>query len=85
MMRCIPISATQTRMEYEVYRHCDATDEEFNKIDQTFKQVLLEDKDLCNNAQKNLNAGVFLSGPLHPKCEQVCYCTLSVFHSSEAD
>ncbi|KAJ5531667.1 hypothetical protein N7527_005060 [Penicillium freii] len=57
IMRCVPISPSQTHMEYEVYRHKDATDEDFNKIDQIFKQVLKEDKDLCNAAQKNLNAG----------------------------
>jgi hypothetical protein len=57
-------------MEYEVYRHKDATDEAFNYIWDTFKQVLTEDKDLCNAAQKNLNAGIFLNGELHPRVEK---------------
>lgn len=57
-------------MEYEVYRHKDATDEAFNYIWNTFKQVLTEDKDLCNAAQKNLNAGIFLNGELHPRVEK---------------
>jgi hypothetical protein len=70
-MRCIPLSATQTKMEYEVYRHNDATDEEFNKISEMFKQVLREDKDLCNGAQRNLNAGIFVNGELHPRTEKV--------------
>jgi hypothetical protein len=56
-------------MEYEVYRHVDATDDEFNYIDRFFKQVLSEDKDLCNAAQKNLNAGIFVNGQLHPELE----------------
>lgn len=56
-------------MEYEVYRHIDATDEEFKYIDEFFKQVLDEDKHLCNAAQKNLNAGVFVNGQLHPDLE----------------
>lgn len=71
IMRCIPVSASQTKMEYEVYRHNDASDEDFNGIWEFFKQVLREDKDLCNAAQKNLNAGIFLNGELHPRVEKV--------------
>lgn len=56
-------------MEYEVYRHVDATDDEFTYIDQFFKQVLHEDKALCNATQKNLNAGIFVNGQLHPDLE----------------
>lgn len=71
MMRCVPVSATQTRMEYDVYRHNDASNEDFTYINEFFKQVLREDKDLCNAAQKNLNAGVFVNGELHPRAEKV--------------
>ncbi|RMZ43337.1 hypothetical protein AFCA_009356 [Aspergillus flavus] len=70
MMRCLPVSATQTRMEYDVYRHNNASNEDFTYIDEFFKQVLREDKDLCNAAQKNLNAGVFVNGELHPRAEK---------------
>lgn len=70
-MRCIPVSAAQTKMEYEVYRHNNATDEDFTKISEFFKQVLREDKDLCNGAQRNLNAGIFTNGELHPRVEKV--------------
>ncbi|KPM36567.1 hypothetical protein AK830_g9985 [Neonectria ditissima] len=70
IMRCIPISASQTKMEYEVYRHNDTTDKQFTHIDEMFKQILLEDKDLCNAAQKNLNAGIFTNGELHPRVEK---------------
>ncbi|PCD43236.1 hypothetical protein AU210_002337 [Fusarium oxysporum f. sp. radicis-cucumerinum] len=65
LMRVVPTSATTTSMQYEVYRHKDATDEEFQEIDQFFKQVESEDKDLCNAAQKNLNAGVYVTGDLN--------------------
>lgn len=57
-------------MEYEVYRHKNASDDDFRKIDEMFKRILAEDKWLCNNAQKNLNAGVFVNGEMHPKMEQ---------------
>lgn len=56
-------------MEYEVYRHMEASDEDFNHIDSFFKRVLNEDKHLCNAAQKNLDAGVFVNGQLHPYLE----------------
>lgn len=58
-------------MEYEVYRHKDATDEEFTEISDFFKNIMQEDKDLCNGAQKNLNGGIFLNGELHPRVEKV--------------
>ncbi|CAI6092791.1 hypothetical protein V2G26_012244 [Clonostachys chloroleuca] len=70
IMRCIPISSHQTKMEYEVYRNNDATDEAFTSISDFFKVVLKEDKDLCNGAQKNLQAGIFLNGELHPHAEK---------------
>lgn len=59
-------------MEYEVYRHQSASDEDFNDIDQIFKVVMGEDKELCNAAQLNLSAGVFVNGQLHPQAEKVC-------------
>ncbi|WZH48542.1 Rieske 2Fe-2S iron-sulfur domain-containing protein [Fusarium acuminatum] len=70
MMRCVPTSAGHSSMEYEVYRHKNASDKDFKTIDEMFKRILAEDKWLCNNAQKNLNAGVFVNGEMHPKMEQ---------------
>lgn len=69
-MRCNPTSAHHCSMEYEVYRHKRATDEDFEKIDSTFKRILGEDKWLCNNAAKNIEAGVFVNGELHPRMEK---------------
>ncbi|KAF7541809.1 hypothetical protein G7054_g239 [Neopestalotiopsis clavispora] len=70
IMRCIPISATQAKMEYEVYRGIEAPTEDFVWISDFFKQVLREDKDLCNAAQKNLEVGIFTNGELHPQAEK---------------
>lgn len=70
MMRCVPTSAHHVSMEYEVYRHNDATDEGFEQIDSMFKRILAEDKVLCNNAQRNLEAGVFINGELHSRKEK---------------
>jgi len=54
-----------------VYRHKAASDRDFSEIDQLFKVVMGEDKQLCNAAQHNLNAGIFLHGQLHPQAEKV--------------
>lgn len=69
-MRCVPTSVSTVSMEYEVYRHKDATDEDFEHVDSFFKRVLNEDKILCNNTQRNLKAGVFVNGQLHPHLEK---------------
>lgn len=34
-----------------------------------YKRIVAEDKALCEGSQKNLNAGVFVNGQLHPKLE----------------
>ncbi|KAH8663442.1 iron-sulfur cluster-binding protein [Tricladium varicosporioides] len=66
----VPTSATTTSMEYEVYRHIESSDEAFTEINVLYKQVLKEDKDLCDGAQRNLNAGIFTNGKLHPLNEK---------------
>lgn len=66
----IPLSATTSKVENEVYRHRDATDEEFANINAFFRQVLDEDRELCVGAQENLNGGVFTNGELHPNKEK---------------
>ncbi|XWW92648.1 hypothetical protein V2A60_000573 [Cordyceps javanica] len=70
IQRCVPISAAQTHMEYEVYRSTDATEAAFTEISEFFKNIMMEDKELCNGAQKNLNGGIFLNGELHPRAEK---------------
>lgn len=57
-------------MQYEVYRNIHSSDQDFEELDQFFKQVESEDKYLCTNAQKNINAGGYVSGPLHPLNEK---------------
>lgn len=76
IQRMIPVSATMSKIENEVYRHRDATDEEFANINAFYRQVLDEDRDLCVGAQENLSAGVFINGELHPDKEKV-FMTLS--------
>lgn len=70
MMRCVPTSATHCSVEYEVYRHKDASDAEFEAIDSMYKRVLNEDKWLCFNTQKNYAAGVYVSGEMHARMDK---------------
>ncbi|GLI73354.1 hypothetical protein PoHVEF18_001571 [Penicillium ochrochloron] len=70
MQRFTPVSPTKSVMRYEVYRHKDATDEAFTLISDMYKRIMSEDKYLCIHTQKNLNAGVFVNGLLHPDMEQ---------------
>ena len=70
MMRCVPTSVNHCSLEYEVYRHKDASDAEFEAIDSMYKRVLNEDKWLCLNTQRNYDAGVFVSGEMHSRMEK---------------
>lgn len=54
-----------------MYRHNSASDKDFQEITSFYRQVLKEDKDLCNAAQRNLDAGIFVTGQLHPEKEKV--------------
>ena len=67
-------------MEYEVYKQNDATEEEFAEISDFFKNVMREDKDLCNEAAKNLTTGIFLNGELHPRVEKVNTSSLAAVY-----
>lgn len=75
----IPRGHDSTRIENEVYRHKDATDENFDDIMRFYKQVLTEDKMLCDRAQRNLDAGVCVNGELHPEKEKVSFILLSAY------
>ncbi|KAJ6020869.1 monooxygenase [Penicillium herquei] len=70
IQRMVPLTATTSKVENEVYRHKDATDEEFENINAFYRQVLDEDKELCVGTQENLNGGLFTNGELHPNKEK---------------
>lgn len=57
-------------MHYEIYRNKTSSDADFHAIADTYGRVVKEDKALCEKAQKNLNAGVFVAGELHPRWER---------------
>lgn len=65
-IRVNPISATRTRLEYEIYANKNASKEEVDSFVEFFKKLEQEDFDLCEATQKNLDKGVYSKGVLHP-------------------
>lgn len=70
MQRFVPTSPNNCVMRYEVYRNKNSSDENFELINSMYKRIMSEDKYLCENAQKNLERGVFVNGELHPEMEK---------------
>lgn len=70
IQKFLPVSASQTKVHYEVYRNKDSSEQDFRTIADTYARVMKEDKALCDRAQANLNAGVFINGELHPRWEK---------------
>lgn len=70
IQRFVPSGAKQSSMQYQVFRNKNATDEEFQNMNQIYKRIMSEDKYLCAQAQKNLDAGIFINGEMHPRLEK---------------
>ena len=70
IQRFVPDSPTTSAMRYEVYRNKHSSEEQFDLINQIYKRVMSEDKALCDQAQRNLAAGVFINGEMHPRMEK---------------
>jgi phenylpropionate dioxygenase-like ring-hydroxylating dioxygenase large terminal subunit len=70
VQKFLPHSAGSSTSHYEVFRCKDSSDEEFHLIADMYERVMREDKVLCENAQRNLERGVFKAGWLHPKYEK---------------
>lgn len=70
IQRFVPDGPTTSAMRYEVYRNKNSSEEEFQLINQIYKRVMSEDKYLCDQAQRNISAGVFVNGEMHPRMEK---------------
>ena len=70
IQRFVPNGTGSSSMQYQVFRNKNSTDEEFDLVNQIYKRIMSEDKYLCDLAQKNLNAGVFINGEMHPRMEK---------------
>lgn len=70
IQKFLPNGPSDSTMHYEVYRNKTSSEEDFKTIADTYARVMGEDKVLCDRAQQNLNAGVFINGELHPRWEK---------------
>lgn len=70
IQRFVPSGPSKSSMQYQVFRSKHASDEAFDTVNQIYKRVMSEDKYLCDRAQRNINAGIFVNGELHPRLEK---------------
>ena len=70
IQRFVPNGPASSSMRYEVYRNKNSSEEDFQLVNQIYKRVMSEDKHLCDQAQRNINAGVFINGEMHPRLEK---------------
>lgn len=57
-------------MHYQIFRNKNSPEEDFQRIHRLYAKVVSEDKVLCELSQRNLNAGVFVNGQMHPRLEK---------------
>lgn len=69
-IRVLPISATQTKLQYDIYTKKGLPEDEKVEFVDFLQLVELEDFQLCQLTQKNLNQGIYSSGFLHPQKER---------------
>lgn len=70
IQKFVPTGPTTSSMQYEVFRNKNSSEDKFQLVNQIYKRIMSEDKELCDKAQKNLEGGVFVNGELHPKLEK---------------
>ncbi|KAL2400986.1 hypothetical protein ABEF95_000695 [Exophiala dermatitidis] len=70
LQRFLPNGPKSSSMHYQIYRNKNSSEEDFQRVHQLYAKVVSEDKILCELSQKNLNAGVFVNGQMHPRLEK---------------
>ena len=70
LQRFLPNGPKSSSMQYQIFRNKNSSEKEFQLIHQLYKRVVSEDKVLCELAQRNLDAGVFINGEMHPRLEK---------------
>lgn len=70
LQRFLPDGPKKSTMHYQIFRNKNSTDEQFRLISELYDKVVREDKVLCELAQRNLNAEIFVSGEMHPRLEK---------------
>lgn len=70
LQRFLPHGPTSSSMHYQIFRNKNSKEEDFQLIAKMYNRIVSEDKVLCELAQKNLNARIFVNGELHPRLEK---------------
>ena len=70
IQRFVPSGPTTSSMQYQVFRNKNSSEESFQLLNQIYKRIMSEDKELCKQAQKNLDRGIFINGEMHPRMEK---------------
>jgi len=90
IQRFVPNGPVSSSMQYQVFRNKNSSDADFELVNQIYKRIMSEDKYLCEYAQKNINAGVFVNGEMHPRLEKgplyfqkLCRETVTDHHARE--
>ncbi|KAK5686400.1 hypothetical protein LTS10_002518 [Elasticomyces elasticus] len=90
IQRFVPSGPTTSSMQYQVFRNKNSSEEDFQLVNNIYKRIMSEDKYLCDLAQKNLEAGIFVNGELHPRLEKgplffqkVCRDVVTEHHARE--
>ncbi|KAK3075640.1 hypothetical protein LTR53_000882 [Teratosphaeriaceae sp. CCFEE 6253] len=90
IQRFVPSGPTTSSMQYQVFRNKHSSEDDFQLVNNIYKRIMSEDKYLCDLAQKNLEAGVFVNGELHPRMEKgplffqkVCRDVVTAHHARE--
>ena len=56
--------------QYQEFRNPASSEDVFERAADFFRNVEMEDYDLCVGVQMNLNSGVYVHGPLHSEREE---------------
>ncbi|CAG8418772.1 unnamed protein product [Penicillium salamii] len=69
MQRFVPTGSTTTAVRYEIYRHKDTSDEDFEHTHEAYKLMVSEDEAVYSETQKNIGNRVSTEGELQPRNE----------------
>lgn len=70
LQRFLPDGPRSAKMHYQIFRNKNSVEKDFRAISDLYAQVVSEDKVLCELAQRNLNAGIFINGQMHARLEK---------------
>ena len=67
MQRFVPTGPTTTAVRYEIYRHKDTSDEDFEHTHEAYKLMVSEDETVYSETQQGISARISADGELQPR------------------